>query len=136
MWKYGGLIEDHRQEIVHARRRELLIARAGPAVLRAIDAAWADYLAAIEELREGIHLRSWGGREPFYEFIHDAEQMFRGLMERIESIAEGEQSPEPAAIGATWTYLVNDNPFGTMGERIAAGVRRVMEGRGWLRGRR
>jgi preprotein translocase subunit SecA len=132
--KYGGLIEDHRK-IVHARRRELLMARADASVLRAIDSAWSDYLAAIEELREGIHWRSWGGREPFHEFIQDAERIFRELMERVDAIAEGEESPEPAGIGATWTYLVNDNPFGTMGERIAAGVRRVLASRGILRGR-
>ena len=43
-------------------------------------------------------------------------------MTRVNAIAEGEEAPEPSGIGATWTYLVNDNPFGTMGERIAAGV--------------
>jgi preprotein translocase subunit SecA len=132
LWKYGGLIEDHRR-IVHAQRRELLMEHAGEAVLQAIDSAWSDYLAAVEELREGIHWRSWGGREPFHEFIHDAEIMFADLMKRVEAIAENEESPEPSAIGATWTYLVNDNPFGTMGERIAAGVRRAMVDRGLLR---
>jgi preprotein translocase subunit SecA len=132
LWKYGGLIEDHRR-IVHAQRRELLMEHAEPAVLQAIDSAWSDYLAAIEELREGIHWRSWGGREPFHEFIRDAEKIFADLMTRVEAIAEGEDSPEPSAIGATWTYLVNDNPFGTMGERIAAGVRRAMLDRGLLR---
>jgi len=134
LWKYGGLIEDHRK-IVHARRRELLIAGADAALLRAIDAAWSDYLAAVEELREGIHWRSWGGREPFHEFIQDAERIFNEVMERVEALAEGQEQPEPVSIGATWTYLVNDNPFGTLGERVAAGVRRVLEGRGLLRGR-
>ena len=132
LWKYGGLIEDHRQ-IVHAQRRELLMEGANHAILQAIDSAWSDYLAAVEELREGIHWRSWGGREPFHEFIHDAEIMFADLMMRVNAIAEGEEVPEPSSIGATWTYLVNDNPFGTMGERIAAGVRRAMVDRGMLR---
>lgn len=129
LWKYGGLIEDHRK-ILHARRRELFMERADPALLRSIDAAWADYLAAVEELREGIHWRSWGGREPFHAFIEDAERMFNDMMERVEAIEAGE-SPEPTAIGATWTYLVNDNPFGSMGERIAAGVRRVLRDHGF-----
>jgi preprotein translocase subunit SecA len=133
LWKYGGLVEDHRK-IVHAQRRELLMDGANSAILQAIDSAWSDYLAAVEELREGIHWRSWGGREPFHEFIEDAEKMFADLMARIDAIAEGDEAPEPSGIGATWTYLVNDNPFGSMGERIAAGVRRVMVDHGLLRG--
>ena len=132
LWKYGGLIEDHRQ-IIHARRRELLMEHADPAILQAIDSAWSDYLAAIEELREGIHWRSWGGREPFHEFIQDAERIFGELTERVNLILESDEAPEPSGIGATWTYLVNDNPFGTMGERIPAGVRRAMVDRRLLR---
>ena len=133
LWKYGGLIEDHRK-IVHAQRRELLMEGVDPAILQAIDATWSDYLAAVEELREGIHWRSWGGREPFHEFIEDAEKLFADLMERVNGIAEGDEAPEPSGIGATWTYLVSDNPFGSMGERIAAGVRRVMADHGLMRG--
>ena len=116
LWKYGGLIEDHRK-IVHAQRRELLMEGVDPAILQAIDATSSDYLAAVEELREGIHWRSWGGREPFHEFIEDAEKLFADLMERVNGIAEGDEAPEPSGIGATWTYLVSDNPFGSMGER-------------------
>ena len=51
-----------------ARSRRLLLA---------LDELWADHLAGVKELREGIHWRSWGGREPFYEFVRDAEEMFR-----------------------------------------------------------
>ena len=95
LWKYAGLIEDHRN-IAQGRRRELLMEGADVRVLAAIDLAWSDYLAAVTELREGIHWRSWGGREPFHEFITDAEQMFGELMERIESISTAEEIPAPA----------------------------------------
>ena len=90
LWKYAGLIEDHRN-IAQGRRRELLMEGADVRVLAAIDLAWSDYLGAVTELREGIHWRSWGGREPFHEFITDAEQMFGELMERIESISTAEE---------------------------------------------
>ena len=52
-----------------------LLEGAEPALLLALDDLWADRLADVKELREGIHWRSWGGREPFYEFVRDAEQM-------------------------------------------------------------
>jgi preprotein translocase subunit SecA len=123
--KYAGLVEDHRC-IVHDRRRQLLIEGAQVDLLRAIDSAWSDYLAAVDELREGIHWRSLGGREPFHEFIQDAEKMFTELLDRLDAIESGDEAPEPTQIGATWTYLVHDNPYGSMGERIVAGVRRLL----------
>ena len=132
LWKYQGLIEDHRR-VVQDRRRELLLEGADPAVLAAIDVLWSDYLASITELRDGIHWRSWGGREPFQEFIADSTRMFNELADRLERLTTGEDIPEPASLDATWTYMVNDHPFGTMEERIASGVRRVLADMGLLR---
>jgi len=65
LWKYDGILENHRRD-VHERRRELLLDGAEPALLLALDELWAEHLAGITELREGIHWRSMGGREPFY----------------------------------------------------------------------
>jgi preprotein translocase subunit SecA len=131
LWKYFGLIEDHRQ-FVHDRRRELLLEGTDPSILAAIDLLWADYLAAITELREGIHWRSWGGREPFHEFITDSTRMFNELADRLDRLATGEEAPEPSSLDATWTYVVSDNPFGMMEERIARGVRRALTDLGVL----
>jgi preprotein translocase subunit SecA len=124
--KYEGLIEYQRKQ-VHARRREMLMNDCDPKVLAAIDLLWSDYLAWVGELREGIHWRSWGGREPFQEYLADATQMFENVLARLERIATGEEAPEATAIGATWTYMINDQPFGSMQERMIKGVRRVLE---------
>jgi preprotein translocase subunit SecA len=131
LWKYFGLIEDHRR-FVHEQRRELLLEGTDPSILAAIDLLWADYLAAITELREGIHWRSWGGREPFHEFITDSTRMFNELADRLDRLATGEEAPEPSSLDATWTYVVSDNPFGMMEERIARGVRRALTDLGVL----
>ena len=43
--------------------------------LRALDDAWADYLALVAEYRSGLHWHSWGGRDPVpgvHGFIHKA----------------------------------------------------------------
>ncbi len=131
LWKYDGLLESHRVEI-HARRREMLLSGAEPALLLALDEMWADHLADVKELREGIHWRSWGGREPFYEFVHDAEEMYQDLLLRFAKLESGEEPLPEHERGATWTYVVTDQPFGRLGERIqdkmrakliAAGVR-------------
>jgi preprotein translocase subunit SecA len=126
LWKYDGLLESHRQ-VIHTRRRELLREHATPQLLLALDELWAEHLACVTELREGIHWRSWGGREPFYEFVHDAEEMFQALMERLERLSSGEEPLPDHERGATWTYLVTDQPFGLLGERQLTAARR------WLR---
>jgi preprotein translocase subunit SecA len=131
LWKYEGLIEMHRTQ-VHARRRELLEQGADPHILAAIDNLWADHLANIGELREGIHFRSWGGREPLQEFLADASKMFDELLVRIENIASGEEPVEEMTRDATWTYLVSDYSLGTMDERFAKGVRRILRDKGFL----
>jgi preprotein translocase subunit SecA len=130
--RYDGLIEYHRK-IVQDRRREMLLANTDAAVLASIDLLWADYLEWIAELREGIHLRSWGGREPFQEYLADATRTFDELLARLERIASGEDPPDATAIGATWTYMISDQPFGTMQERMIAGARRVLNQMGLLR---
>jgi preprotein translocase subunit SecA len=131
--KYDGLIEYHRK-LVQARRREMLFANTDPALLAAIDLLWSDYLAWIAELREGIHWRSWGGREPFQEYLADATKMFDEVLARLERIATGEESPEATAIGATWTYMINDQPFGSMQERMIKAAQRILSQMGLRRG--
>jgi len=109
-----------------------------------IDRAWADHLAAIADVREGIYLARLGGKDPLHEFFKLAAGFYEQL---VESIDEGVlQSFERARITAdgidldreglrgpssTWTYLVNDNPFewvvglsapGNIGLGVGAGV--------------
>jgi preprotein translocase subunit SecA len=132
LWKYQGVLESHRRE-VHARRRELLEEAAEPALLLALDELWADYLAGIQELRDGIHWRSWGGRNPFHEYIRDISAAFDELRDRMDRLQSGEEDLPEHSRGATWTYLVTDNPWGDLGERMAAAARRQLHDLGLLR---
>ncbi len=132
LWKYDGILESHRKA-VQERRSELLRDGASRQLLLALDELWAEHLAAITELREGIHWRSWGGREPFYEFVHDAEEMFQTLMERLDLLASGDEPLPEHERGATWTYLVTDQPFGLIGERQLTAARRWLREAGKLR---
>ncbi len=88
--------------------------------LAILDKAWATYLAEIAEIREGIHLHRLGGQVPFFEFQKVAVQRFDKLLETLGEDAltifnnfeaEGDKLNAPSA---TWTYLVNDNPFENM----------------------
>ena len=136
LWKYESVVENHRQE-VHALRRDVLLApeselieRYGSdrraTILAVIDDLWSDYLANVAELRGGIHWVSWGGRDPLHSFLTGAEEIYADFQNRLdEEIAEALAKPDEGRFerGATWTYLTTDQPFGTLGERIAKAVR-------------
>lgn len=49
-------------------------------VLNRIDSNWIDHLLAIDDLREHIHLRSYGQTDPLVEFRREASQFFENLM--------------------------------------------------------
>ena len=100
--------------------------------LTTIDDLWAEHLAAITELREGIHWVQWGGRVPLHEYLREVHKRFEDLQARIaeevsKRLAEAETGrSDPTRRGATWTYLTTDQPFGTVGERLARGVVRKL----------
>ncbi|MFN8656997.1 MAG: preprotein translocase subunit SecA [Candidatus Obscuribacterales bacterium] len=53
-------------------------------LLRTIDTKWVDYLHNIEVLREGIHLRGYGQRDPLQEYKKEAFGMFESLLRSIQ----------------------------------------------------
>jgi preprotein translocase subunit SecA len=159
LWKYSAMVEEQR-EMVYTWRRELLDGTADPdecqrrlpekyealvnaagtnavrdaerrVTIAALDALWADHLARIEDIREGIHLQRYGGLEPISEFHRQIVAAFGELMERLgdESsrlfalleVKDGAIDFSAAGLAgssATWTYLINDNPFSTLGQSL------------------
>jgi preprotein translocase subunit SecA len=161
-FRYNKLIEDQRQVVLAHRDRvlrtsaaadalagscperyaelsdtlesEVIAAAARQIVLYHIDRGWADHLAVLAGIREGIHLRALGhGPNPFImaldpltEFHREAVGLFGRLLDDVEErSAQTFRTAEITADGvdleaaglkrpsATWTYLVQDNPFGT-----------------------
>jgi preprotein translocase subunit SecA len=161
-FRYNKLIEDQRQVVLAHRDRVLRTSAAADAlagscperyaelsdtldsevitraarqiVLYHLDRGWADHLAVLAGIREGIHLRALGhGPNPFImaldplaEFHREAVELFGRLLNDVEErSAETFRTAEITADGvdldaaglkrpsATWTYLVQDNPFGT-----------------------
>jgi len=89
-----------------------------------IDNFWQQYLAEIAEIREGIHLKRVGGQDPYIEFqksaIKNFDQHFKNLdsnlLQLFNSIHFDNNKVNLEKMGikapsATWTYLINDNPF-------------------------
>jgi preprotein translocase subunit SecA len=66
---------------------------AGPEVLRhfekaimlqILDQLWKEHLAAMDYLRQGIHLRGYAQKNPKQEYKREAFEMFTDLLERIK----------------------------------------------------
>ena len=130
----GARRPDRFEELADTVDEAVLADAARKIVLYHLDRGWADHLAALAEIREGIHLRALGqGPNPFVssldplaEFHSEAIKLFASLLEQVE-----EQSAETFATApitdagvdldaagvrrpsATWTYLVRDKPFDT-----------------------
>ena len=161
LWKYSAMVDEQR-EIVYRWRQELLRDEADPGAcaedapehhaaltaaagadavrraeqrltIHALDGAWADHLARIDDIREGIHLQRYGGREPINEFHRQIVEAFSTMMDRVREDAvemflrlearDGAIDLSRAGVAgssSTWTYLVNDNPFSTLGLSLLA----------------
>ena len=125
-------------ELSSSVNRSVLISAARQIVLFHMDRVWADHLAFLADLREGIHLRALArGIAPLEEFNREAVRAFGALLDtasarsaetfRIATITtdgvdlEGIGLKRPTA---TWTYLVHDNPFGTDIDRALRSIAR------------
>ena len=53
-------------------------------VLRVVDTHWMNHIDAMDALRQGIHLRSYGQINPLHEYQSEGFEMFNRLIERIE----------------------------------------------------
>lgn len=56
-------------------------------LLQVIDAKWKEHLHALDNLREGIHLRAYGQRDPLIEYKREAFDLFDMMIESIKEDA-------------------------------------------------
>jgi preprotein translocase subunit SecA len=104
-----------------------------------IDRCWAEHLVHIADIRENIHLTVLANQDPLDEFHKMVGREFAELMSRIDDEivktflsvkitrdgidleSEGLRGP-----ASTWTYLINDNPFGDVLQRLFKGLKRQL----------
>jgi preprotein translocase subunit SecA len=130
---------DRYQQLRGVVDESALVLAARQIVLYHLDRAWVDHLATLAYIREGIHLRALGfGPSPFVisldplaEFHAEAVPLYYRLLGQVqEQSAQTFQEVPITAHGAdldaaglrrptaTWTYLVRDHPFSSVGDRI------------------
>ncbi len=53
--------------------------------LKEIDRSWVDHLSSMEHLRDGIHLRGYGQRDPKQEYKKEGFNLFLNMIARVSS---------------------------------------------------
>jgi preprotein translocase subunit SecA len=88
--------------------------------LQILDHLWKEHLLHLDHLRQGIHLRGYGQRDPLNEYKREAFVLFEGLLTNLrqtvtqvlshleirtqpQQVAAAEEQAEAQALGATGT---------------------------------
>jgi preprotein translocase subunit SecA len=53
-------------------------------VLRTLDQHWRDHLAAMDYLRQGIHLRGYAQKDYRYEYKRESFELFQAMLDRVK----------------------------------------------------
>src|SRR5687767_13358642 len=72
------------------------------AMLQTLDAHWREHLAALDHLRQGIHLRGYAQKNPKQEYKREAFELFGTMVESVKlevvktltNVQYGERAPE------------------------------------------
>ncbi len=54
-------------------------------VLRVVDEKWKDHLREMDDLKEGIHLRAYGQKDPIVEYKTEAFNMFMEFLDQVNT---------------------------------------------------
>jgi preprotein translocase subunit SecA len=114
-------------------------------MLHHIDECWADHLAFIAHVREGIHLADIGGLDPLEEFHKQVAEAFRMLHATIEARAAATLEAVEMINGridlagagvrgpsSTWTYLVNDRVLSDLQQMLSGPHSLAFSAVAWL----
>lgn len=102
-----------------------------------IDERWVDHLAYLNDLREGIHLRTLAREKPHEAFNSESVRVFSsfwddvvdGSVEVLNDVTITKQGVDLDTYGlkrpsSTWTYLAAESTFGSDVENIVKRVRK------------
>ena len=165
-WRFNDLMAKQRQ-LVLTRRDEVRDGARGPEELRdllgddrvaqiegeqsadvldtairdillfAVDERWVDHLAFLNDLREGIHLRTLAREKPHEAFNEESIGAFASFWDDVltranDVLAEADFTGDGVDLPAhglkrpssTWTYLTTENVFGSDLETVVKSLRR------------
>ncbi len=74
--QYQAKVDQVGGEVVHGYERIIM--------LQSLDTHWREHLAALDHLRQGIHLRGYAQKNPKQEYKREAFELFSGMLESIK----------------------------------------------------
>ncbi|CEA02092.1 Protein translocase subunit SecA [Metalysinibacillus saudimassiliensis] len=77
--KVAERYDEKEQEMTPERMREF----EKVILLRSIDTKWIDHIDAMDQLRQGIHLRAYGQNDPLREYQQEGFHMFEEMMASV-----------------------------------------------------
>lgn len=77
--KVSERYDEKEQEMTPERMREF----EKVILLRSIDTKWIDHIDAMDQLRQGIHLRAYGQNDPLREYQQEGFHMFEEMMASV-----------------------------------------------------
>jgi preprotein translocase subunit SecA len=125
-----------RQKLVSEWGEDIIVEAERQVTLIHLDWCWSDHLAHAAEIREGIHLVSFGGFNAYDVFNKEMNLEFNAFLSDVEVKTietmrtatftkdginleqEGLKAPS-----STWTFMINDNPRGSVLNRIIQSLR-------------
>ncbi len=135
--QYQAKVDQVGAEVMHQYERMVL--------LQSLDTHWREHLAALDHLRQGIHLRGYAQKNPKQEYKREAFELFSAMLETIKrnvtqtlmnvqirseqdiEAVEAPQAPENVqyhhadydeALGQTDSAKEEHQPFVRSGEKI------------------
>ena len=75
--KYGEKLKIVGDSIFHSFEKAV--------ILQTIDIGWREHLAALDHLRQGIHLRGYAQKDPKQEYKREAFQLFESFLESVRN---------------------------------------------------
>jgi preprotein translocase subunit SecA len=129
--------EERTAELEDAASVDVLDDAIRDALLFSVDERWVEHLAFLNDLREGIHLRTLAREKPHEAFNAESIEAFstfwddaleRAHMVLAEADLDGDGLDLPAhglkRPSSTWTYLTTENVFGSDLEAVVKRMRR------------
>ncbi|MGO2035500.1 MAG: accessory Sec system translocase SecA2 [Brevibacterium sp.] len=123
------LADQHSEELVDSVLREVMLFH--------LDSRWVDHLAFLNDLREGIHLRTFAREKPHEAFNTESIRVFSSFWSDVvedsaTTVEEAEFTDEGIDLAShglkrpssTWTYLTTESAFGSDVENIVKRIKR------------
>ncbi len=122
--RYNMLIELQRQQVRHIRSRAILRNTISDRVLMIyLDNFWADHLAFVEYIKQGMHLHAIARDEPLLvfikqvstHFVQGSAQAYKKTKQALSSRKNGRKINvllrDHSRYEAVWSYVINEYPL-------------------------